>query len=206
VIVGVLLAAGRSSRFGGAQKLVAMLDGQPIVRRSAELLLQSGVDRVVVVLGSDADAVRAALAGLPVALVRNEAFADGMSGSLREGLLAAESLGSAAGESVEAVLVALGDQPTMDSQVARAVLERFRQRGRDGATARIVAARYDGERGHPVLFARPVFPELLELDGDRGAREVIARDALRVSYVEVAGAPPPDVDSVADLESLGRDE
>src|SRR4051812_7297553 len=74
VIVGVLLAAGKSSRFGGAQKLVALLGGQPVVRLSAEVLLASGVDRVVAVLGSDAATVRTALSGLPVSFASNERF------------------------------------------------------------------------------------------------------------------------------------
>ena len=200
MIVGVLLAAGRSSRFGTAQKLVAAFGDRTVVRSSAETLLSSPVDRVIVVLGSDADAVRSALAGLPVTFAVNEHFADGMSGSLRVGVRAAMTLG----DDVAAVVVALGDQPTVSEEITPALIARFLYERGGNKPPLIVAARYAGERGHPVLFARPVFPELLTVSGDHGAREVIARDATRVASVDVVGLPPPDVDTPADLKALLR--
>ena len=200
MIVGVLLAAGRSSRFGTAQKLVAAFGDRTVVRSSAETLLSSPVDRVIVVLGSDADAVRSAVAGLPVTFAINEQFADGISGSLRVGVRAAMSLG----DDIAAVVLALGDQPTVSERITREVIARFLSGSGEKKPPLIVAARYAGERGHPVLFARAVFPELLTVSGDHGAREVIARDATRVAYVDVVGSPPADVDTPADLEALAR--
>jgi molybdenum cofactor cytidylyltransferase len=205
MIVGVLLAAGCSRRFGAAQKLVAMLEGVPVVRRSAEILLASGVHQAIVVVGSDADAVREALAGLPMTFASNERYVEGMGGSLRVGVQGALALADSAGEPVDAIVVALGDQPTIAREIAPAVIERFRGESALGVgAAQIVAARYDGERSHPVLFARSVFPELLAVSGDQGARDVIAQDPSRVAYVEVAGGPPADVDSPRDLETLAR--
>jgi molybdenum cofactor cytidylyltransferase len=158
-----------------------------------------------VVLGSDSDAVKAALARLPLMFVSNERYAEGMSGSLRVGVQEAVALSDSTGREIEAIVVALGDQPTIARSITASVIERFQ---RESATARgaaqIVAARYDGERSHPVLFARSVFPELLAVNGDLGARDVIARDPLRVAYVDIAGAPPADVDCPQDLETLTR--
>jgi molybdenum cofactor cytidylyltransferase len=184
-----------------------MLGGVPVVRRSAQVLLASGVDHTMVVLGSHADAVKAALAGLPLMFVSNERYAEGMSGSLRAGVQGALAVGETAGREIEALVVALGDQPTIARETARAVIERFRRESAAGVgAAQIVAARYDGERSHPVLFARSVFPELLAVSGDHGARDVIASDPSRVAYVDIAGAPPADVDLPRDLEMLARQQ
>src|SRR3712207_4165472 len=101
MITGIVLAAGRSRRFG-SQKLLASVGGVPLARRSVESLLTSSLDEVVVVVGSDAAAVGASLAGLPVRVVVNEAYADGMSTSLRAGL-------DGLSPTCEAVLVALAD-------------------------------------------------------------------------------------------------
>ena len=205
MIVGVLLAAGRSSRFGGAQKLVAMLEGVPVVRRAAEALLTCGVDYTIVVLGSDADAVKAALAELPVIFVSNERYAEGMSGSLRTGVQGALALGASQNREIGAIVVALGDQPTIAREIFVNVIGRFRRESAMGTDAtQIVAARYNGERSHPVLFARSVFRELLAVSGDHGARDVIARDPSRVAYVDIDAAPPADVDTPQDLETLAK--
>jgi CTP:molybdopterin cytidylyltransferase MocA len=98
---------------------------------------------------------------------------------------------------VDAAIVALGDQPFVDAAVVRRLVS---ERGRTGA--RIVAPSYRGERGHPVLFGRETFAELLATEGDRGARDVIARAGAGVWLVEVDQAPPLDVDTPEDLDRL----
>ena len=77
------------------------------------------------------------------------------------------------------------------------VIARWRETGKP-----IVSASYRGVRGHPVLFARPVFPELLQLHGDAGARLLIERTPERVSYVQVDAPMPPDIDTSGELEAL----
>lgn len=185
-VVGILLAGGRARRFG-TQKLVAAHDGATVVRRSAERL-RGALERVIVVTGADASCVRAALDGLDVAIVENAECDEGMASSIRAGVAAARPRAGA-------VVIALGDQPTVDP----AVVTRMVAAHRSGAA--IVAPRYDGVRGHPVLFGRGAFDALLRLRGDVGARALLDDDA-GVAYVEVKGAAPRDVDTPADLEGL----
>jgi molybdenum cofactor cytidylyltransferase len=200
MIVGVLLAAGGARRFG-SQKLVAVLDGVPLVRRAADVL-SAVTDALIVVVGNEAEAVRAALDGTTASIVENASWADGMSTSLvcgigealRLGAYRAYVSGSAVASSAECVLIALGDQPGIDPEVARAVITRWRETKRP-----IVLAQYADGHGHPVLFARELFGELLALSGDVGAKSVIARVPERISIVEVPTATPPDIDTVEDL-------
>ena len=203
MIAAILLAAGRAERFG-APKLVASTgapDGAPVVRRAAAGLLASRVSGVVVVLGSDAAAVRGALAGLPMGFVVNDRYADGMGSSIRAGVEQVQTaMPAAAG-----VIVALGDQPTVGPDIVDALIARFEATRRPDSGevgVAIVAPRYAGMDGPPVLFARALFPELLSITGDHGARGVVWRDPSRVAFVEFSQAPPRDVDTAADLRAL----
>ena len=193
MIVALLLAAGASRRFGGGlQKLTQELNGKPVVRWSAEALLGAPIDEVIVVAGPNDVAVRAAVQGLDVRVVTNARAAEGMASSLAAGVAALPP-------STEAALVALGDEPL----AGREPLERVVQRYRTGGAA-IVAPLFRGVRGHPVLFDRAVFPELMALSGDRGARAVADRDPARLALVELDLAKPIDVDTAADLARLRR--
>ena len=192
----VVLAAGRSSRFvgSGEHKLLAQIDGTPIIRLSATVALESGVGRVVVVTGANASAVASALRGLDVEVVHASDFAHGMSASLKTGV---RTLASA-----RAIVVTLGDQPGLRSDAIRRVVDRWRETNAD-----IVVSRYadDDRPAHPVLFAQPVYGELLRLDGDVGARSVIARDPGRVSVAALDWSAPRDVDTVEDLKLAAAD-
>ena len=188
MIAALLLAAGGSRRFG-APKLTQLLNRVPVVRWSAHALDGIAVELVVVVPPDDA-AISAALDGLAARIVVNERAAEGMGTSLARGIAALDA-------TVEAALVALGDEPLVSHTAHKHVLARFREGG-----AAIVASTYHGERGHPVLFRRDVFPELAALDGDRGARGVVDRDPARVAFVEMGVAHPVDVDTPDDLARL----
>lgn len=190
MIAGVLLAAGGARRFG-SQKLIALLDGEPVVRRAARTLARA-VDSLIVVVGNERDAVCVAIDGVTATIVDNVHWARGMSTSLMRGI-------SAVPADAECALVALGDQPGIDAEVARAVVTRWRD-----TRSPIVVARYADGRGHPVLFARELFGELLALEGDQGARALIERSADRVAVVDVAAAAPRDVDTVDDLRMMTR--
>lgn len=191
MIAGVVLAAGASRRFG-SQKLLASIGGVPLVRRSVERLIEAALGEVVVVVGSDARAVGGALAGLPVRIVTNPAYASGMSTSLRAGL-------DALPPEFEAAVVALGDQPGVGAAIVDRLVERYLI-----DRSPIVAPVYrGGVRGNPVLFDRSLFDELRAVTGDEGARGVIARDAARVALVEIDVAMPRDIDRPDDLESAG---
>ena len=191
MIAGVLLASGASTRFDG-NKLLAPLDGRPIVRWSAESLA-GVVDELVVVVREDASAIRAALEGLAIRWVVNHDAERGMSTAIRAGIATLPS-------QAEAAIVALGDQPLVDRRVVERLVERWRERG-----ARAVQPRYDDGRGHPVLFDASLFPALCALDGDVGARAVLdsVGDALEV--LTVAGRRPIDVDTRESLRALASE-
>ena len=189
----VVLAAGRSSRFGhGAHKLLATTGDVPLVRLSVSAAVDADIGRVVVVTGAQAERVEQALDGLPVRLVREPAFANGMSVSLRRGVITLE-------RDVDALLISLGDQPHMRADAYREVVSRWRE-----SRSPIVVPRYADESGpaHPTLFAAEIFAELLALEGDVGARSVVARDASRVAEAALRWPAPRDVDTPEDLEAL----
>jgi molybdenum cofactor cytidylyltransferase len=192
VIAAVVLAAGMSSRMGRQKLLLPVGEGMALVRLSVERVLAAGLDDVVVVLGHDADLVRAALAGLPVRPVLNPRYAEGQSTSLQAGI-------DALSADAEAVVVALGDQPLPDPGVVGRLVEAFRRSGQP-----VVVTRYRDARGHPVLFARSVLDELRQVTGDQGGRSVIARDPGRIAEVPVDAPAPPDIDTWADYEALRR--
>lgn len=189
MIAAIVLAAGAARRFG-AQKLIQPVNGVPLVRASVERVLAAGPELTVVVVGHQADAVRRALAGLNVEIVINPRPDDGMSSSLRVGLEMVPS--NAVG-----VLVALGDQPIVRDEVIPELMTRF---GNDDVA--IMAPKYQGVQGLPVVFSSAVFPELRALTGDRGARSVVEADPSRVGYVEFDFPMPRDVDTPGDLALL----
>jgi molybdenum cofactor cytidylyltransferase len=189
VIAAVVLAAGLSRRMGQA-KLLLPVDGRPIVRHAVEGVRAAGLDPVLVVTGPDPAPIEAALAGLGVRIVVNPAPEAGQAGSVRAGVAALPA-------AADAVLIALGDQPAVAPGIIPALLAAHRAGGRP-----IVAPRYQDGPGNPVLFDRAIFPELLALEGDRGARPVIAREPGRVEWVALDLPMPPDVDTPADYEKI----
>ena len=206
MIVGILLAAGSARRFDGTQKLlvpVPNMNGErpvPLVLLAALGLHEAGVDHVIV-LGRDADAVRACVADLGSSFVVNAAFATGMSSSLRTGVeYALEHWHTADG-----LLVALGDQPLAGSGIVEVLVEHFRCAREHGRKALIVAPRYRGEIGNPVLFDRTLAPELLTVTGDGGGRGLVERDPTRGCDVDFDRAAPRDVDTPGDVTALSAE-
>ena len=191
MITALLLAAGAAHRFG-APKLLQDLDGMPVVRWSAEWLRGAPVDQILVVVPTNADEIRRALEGLDVRFVANAHANFGMGASIACGV-------SAVQPHVDAVVVALADEPLVGRAPLVRVVERYTNVG-----AAIVAPTYRGVRGHPVLFDRSTFEELRALTGDRGARAVVDRDPQRVAFLELDQAKPIDVDRPEDLARLVR--
>jgi molybdenum cofactor cytidylyltransferase len=189
VISAIVLAAGLARRFG-SEKPLALHDGKALVRHVVDIVSLPEVVDVIVVIPPSGGSYEQALAGSRARTVVNEQPALGMSSSLRVGVRAIE-------HASQAVLIALADQPTIDRAVVESIVREWRT-----THARIVAPTYRGERGHPVLFDRAVFGELLSIEGDRGARELIERDASGVRLVAVDAGMPPDVDTAADLSKL----
>lgn len=189
-VAGVLLAAGDSERFGERDKLLATVDGEPLVRRAARTLTDAEVDPVAAVVRPDASDVRDALAGLGLTAVENPNAAAGQETSVRRGVAWAR-------ERADAVVFALGDMPRVDPGTVDRLVAAYRE-GRGSA----LAAGYDGRRGNPVLFDGRHFDALAAVAGDTGGRAVFERAAD--SAVVETGDPGvrADVDTPADLDRL----
>ncbi len=151
-----MLAAGRSTRMGGANKLTAEIGGKPLVRTVAEQALASRARPVIVVTGHQRERVEAALAGLPVQFVHNPDYEQGLSTSLKAGIAALPS-------DVDGAVICLGDMP----QVSAALIDRLIEAFDPERGALIVVPTVDGKRGNPVLWSRRFFPDLSALAGRR---------------------------------------
>jgi molybdenum cofactor cytidylyltransferase len=175
----VVLAAGGGTRFvGPTPKLLALVQGRPMVHRVLDAVTGAGLDDVYVVVGAlELDVPDG------VTTVRNPGWADGLATSLRAGVAAARAAGH------DAVVVGLGDQPGVTTEAWRLVA---------AATGTPVAvATYGGVRGHPVRLARQVWDGLPAI-GDAGARALVAGRGVTVTEVPCPGSGA-DVDTVEDL-------
>lgn len=192
---GVLLAAGTSTRFGDRNKLLAEVDGEPIVRRAARTLLDASLAGVTVVVGHEASAVREALADLPVRVVFVPDYAEGQSRSVRAGVRAAASTDP------DAVVIALGDMPDVRPSTVDALVAAY-----EAGCGTILAAAYRGERGNPVLFDRQFFDALTDISGDVGGRKLFgtADDAALIDTDDPGVRR--DIDTHADLRERLDDE
>ena len=161
MIVAVVLAAGASSRMGSPKALLPV-EGVTFIERIVRAFERTDVDRTLVVLGHNADAMREAIAYLGVDTVVNPDYARGQLSSLHTAIRALE------GEPVEAILVHLVDHPFIESGLVNRIIERFRAEDK-----LIVVPRFDGRRGHPVLFSSKLFPEFLAASWETGAKPVV---------------------------------
>jgi molybdenum cofactor cytidylyltransferase len=168
VVAGVLLAAGTSSRFGDENKLLADANGDPVVRASAQTLLDAGLDPVVVVVGYEADRVRDALDGLDLEFASNPDYESGQASSVQAGVRALTDDERDTDSGVDAAVFALGDMPFVAPESIRVLVAAYE----DGARSAL-AAGYEGERGNPVLFDARHFPALAGREGDVGGKQVL---------------------------------
>lgn len=188
MVAAVVLAAGAGRRFGGPKQL-APFRGRPLLEHALDAASAAPVDDVVVVLGAHAPEILAAVALSRARPVLCEGWQHGQAAALRAGLLATGA--------ADAVVVLLGDQPLVSPRAVERLIAR-----RDGS-APALRATYAGVAGHPVLIERPLFAQLLELRGDRGARDVLARVDCRSVACDGLGCAA-DVDTPAALERLAR--
>jgi molybdenum cofactor cytidylyltransferase len=174
-VSAVILAAGTSTRMGRAKQLLP-LGGTTVLACTIDNVRSAGLDQIVLVLGAGAEAIRrqlpqSLLEGLKV--VVNQAYAQGMASSLREGL-------SALHPQTGAALIILGDQPFIRPQTLHEIMAGYHRSG-----AQIVIPSHQGERGNPVLLGRSVFSEVMTLDGDTGCRAIFANHLEAILKVEV---------------------
>jgi len=184
MVSAVVLAAGASTRMG-TQKLLLPFGGEPLVRRAVRQVVAAGFDEVLVVLGSEHEATRAALEGLPVRQAINAEFASGMGSSFRT---AVEHLPGS-----EAAMFALADQPFVTTREYQQVLDAYRTHEQP-----IVSVRYGEVMAPPHLFTREFFPELSQLQ--HGARSVLLRHLDRTTILRFPADLLVDVDTPEDYE------
>jgi CTP:molybdopterin cytidylyltransferase MocA len=192
-VLALVLAAGGSTRMGRPKQL-AELGGRPMLEHVLLALEDAPVDRVLVALGADAEQVRARVdlrGAVPLVV---EDWARGM------GHVLASALATAPEAAPFTVVLLLGDQPLVSGRAVARLVEAWR-----AGAGPVVTAAYGGRPGHPKLFDHRLLPELLRLDGDAGARDLLAAHPEWVQPVEVGGlGSDADVDEEADLERVGR--
>jgi molybdenum cofactor cytidylyltransferase len=191
-IAAIVLAAGRSTRMGGPNKLLAEINGQPLVRIAVQQALASQARPVIVVTGHQREQVEAALIGLDVVLVHNRDFAAGLSTSVKAGIAAVP-------HGVDGAIVCLGDMPQVNAMLIDKLLSAFDpEKG-----SLVVVPTINGTRGNPVVWSRRFFPELSALQGDTGARHLIAGFPEAVTEVPLSGpAALVDVDTPEALKAV----
>lgn len=193
-IAALVLAAGRSTRMGTANKLLAEVGGSPLIARAVDAALASRARPVVVVTGHEAERVLAALGGRKVTVVHNPDYAAGLSTSLRRGI-------DALPRDIDGALVCLADMPL----VSGATLDRLIGAFSPPEGRAICVPTWQGKRGNPVLFASRFFAEIRALAGDVGARHLIGDYAELVAEVAVPDESVlTDVDTPEALSALRR--
>ncbi len=188
----VILAAGLSSRMAPASKLLMNLGDRPLMRHVAQTAIDAGLNPVTVVVGHDGDAIRAAAEGLPLRIVANDDYEEGVASSIRAGVraIAAE---------VDAAVFLLGDMPLVAPRHLRPLLAAFAAEPDRG----ICIPTYRSKRGNPVLWSARHFPQLLALSGDQGARVLFPAFDEQIVEVEMPDdGVLVDVDTKAALEMV----
>jgi molybdenum cofactor cytidylyltransferase len=173
MIVAVVLSAGESSRMGRPKALLN-IEGERFIERIVGVLKRTRASRIVVVLGHNADEMRRQMAHLPVEIVINPDYRQGQLSSLQAAIRLIED-----DAAVDGILVHLVDHPYIDAALVDVMIERF-----DASKKPIVVPRHRGRRGHPVIFSRALFGELLTAPLDRGAKAVVEAHAADILEID----------------------
>lgn len=192
-IACIVLAAGRSTRMGSTNKLLADIAGKSMVRRVTETACASSGRPVLVVTGHMAGEVAAAVSGLDVGVVANPEYASGLASSLKTGIKALP-------RQCEGALIVLGDMPRITAGHLDRLIGAFRP---DTIVVPVRAARY----GNPVLWPAKYFPELLRLEGDAGAKRLLGAHSALVREIDLGtDAIFADVDTPDELARMRQEK
>ena len=190
----IILAAGGSIKLGDPKQLV-MYQGKTLFRRSVESALRSGPEAVIAVLGSRADELLEEASGFSIVIEQNDNWKIGISSSIKVGLTKLIELRP----KIDAAVIMLSDQPFVDERTIGSLIENYKVNRKP-----IVCSEYNGVLGVPALFDRVMFEQLMDLEGDAGAR-VIIRQYSREKIITISAPEAAfDVDSPEDLEKLNR--
>jgi molybdenum cofactor cytidylyltransferase len=189
-VAALILAAGESSRFGRPKQL-AQFGGKSLLRRIVDEAKKADCTPVLVVAGSEKEKISAELRGVNARIVENVNWQSGMGSSIRAGIRALDPE-----QNVEAVVLLVCDQTCVDTDVIKALVALRKRSGKE-----IIASSYSDTLGVPALFDRAIFPELLALDGENGAKEIILANRERVTAFAFPGGSI-DIDTWEDYKRI----
>ena len=189
-VAAIILAAGSSRRFGDGNKLLAEINGAPMVVHVINAIEGGGIERLVVVTGHQPDRIAAATARRGRRITYNERHGKGMGTSIAAGVKALD-------DDIDGVLIAQGDMPALDAELVASLLHAFAEAGGNRIVHPTLA---DGRQGNPVIWPRRLFADLRKLSGDKGAKRLIVAEGDAVVRVATPGiAAEIDIDTAAEL-------
>ena len=187
----VILAAGQSSRLGRPKQLLEF-EGSPLINRVAKTAVDAGIGDVFVIVGANAEQIKKELDQPRLRLVQNEEWQEGMASSIRKGLAAVE----ASDPKIDGVMILVCDQPFLEAGTIREILQKQQSSG-----LAMAASVYQGKVGTPAVFHRSIFPRLMELKGDTGARKLFEAHPGEVALLPFEKGIV-DIDTREDYEKL----
>jgi molybdenum cofactor cytidylyltransferase len=193
-ISGLVLGAGASSRFGRPKQLLPFRGTTLLGWVINQAKGATGLDEVIVVLGRAADEVREQVIFGHAKVVENPVFGEGCASSYRAGIGAIDPRS-------DAIMIILGDQPGIDPEIINHMADEWRQ-----GDSRIALASYQGRKGHPMLFARPLFDKLVELHGDKAAWKIVDANPDLVEEIPFDRPFPEDIDTWEDFQKVASGE
>jgi molybdenum cofactor cytidylyltransferase len=188
----IVLAAGDSTRLGRPKQLI-QIEGESLLRRTVRLAVDAGCSPVLAILGRDTERLSTELHGLDATVIHNEEWRSGMASSLKRGLRAALGIRPHLGNA----MILVCDQPGLDSFTLQNLLATHQLR-----QPAVTASRYRDTLGVPAVFSKNLFPELLDLTGDQGARRILQQHRNQTASIEFP-AGEFDLDTPEDLARLG---
>jgi len=189
----VILAAGTSSRLGSPKQLL-FYNGKNLLLHAVDVALETGCQSVFIVLGAHMELLRNELKEKPLFILENDGWQEGLASSIRCGL---ENVTKTM-QGTDHIIFMLCDQPFVSSSLLLKLIEKRNETGMP-----VVASSYGDCLGTPALFYKNLFPALMELKGDKGARNIISNNPGKVAVVQFPGGIY-DIDTVADYELLKK--
>ncbi len=178
-VSAVLLAAGVSRRMGEVNKLELLVDGVPLLRRTAETLLASKLQEIVVVLGYQAEKAGSMLEGLAIHTIYNEVYRDGQMTSVYQGL-------SSLSQACDGVMICLADQPLLQTDDVNVLIEAFGKCNRGRSCGSILVPTFQGKRGNPIVLDYQHRLEILNSEHNLGCKKLIEKNPELVSSFEMS--------------------
>ena len=186
----IVLAAGASSRLGQPKQLLETKDHKPLIVALMETALHAKCQSVIVVLGANMELIRPKISHLPIQQVFNQRWQEGVGTSVSKSM---QTLQKNHPQAIGALFL-LCDQPFVETGLILKMLEKFGNTGKP-----LVACRYGGTVGVPALFRKEIFPELAELQGDRGAKKIILKHQSEAEWIDFPEGVF-DIDSAEDVK------